>query len=161
MLGKKSKIFVLVGMIALLVVTGVLNIYLNRSAASAAAGAADETLSSADFFATYRSDRKASRAEAVMYYDAIINGESSGAEAVAKAESDKLALTAAMDTELVLEGLIKAVGFEDVVVTASTENVNVIVKAAALEQEQVTKVLEIIYAETGKTPLNVRIIPVE
>lgn len=52
MLGKKSKIFVLVGMIALLVLTGVLNIYLNKSAEKANAGT-DDNLSS-DFFATYR-----------------------------------------------------------------------------------------------------------
>ena len=48
MLGKKSKIFVLVGMIALLVLTGVLNIYLNKSAEKANAGT-DDNLSS-DFW---------------------------------------------------------------------------------------------------------------
>ena len=78
-----------------------------------------------------------------------------------KAEDDKLALTSAMDTELVLEGLIKAAGFEDAVVTSSTENVNIIIKSASLTSEQVAKVLEIVTAETGKTASNVRIIPVE
>ena len=66
-----------------------------------------------------------------------------------------------MDTELVLEGLIKAAGFEDAVVTSSTENVNIIIKSASLTSEQVAKVLEIVTSETGKTASNVRIIPVE
>ena len=127
MLGKKSKIFVLVGMIALLVLTGVLNIYLNKSAEKANAG----------------------------------TDESSSAEAIEKAENDKLALTAAMDTELVLEGLIKAVGFDDAVVTSTTENINIIIKSPSLTSEQVAKVLEIVTSETGKSAASVRIIPVE
>ena len=157
MLGKKSKIFVLVGMIALL---GVLNIYLNKSAEKANAGTG-ENLVSSDFFATYRTDRTETRNQTIMYLDAIIANESSSAEAVAQAESDKLALTAAMDTELVLEGLIKAAGFEDAVVTSSTENINIIIKSPSLTSEQVAKVLEIVTAETGKGASSVRIIPVE
>ena len=96
-----------------------------------------------------------------MYLDAIISNESSSAEAIAQAESDKLALTAAMDTELVLEGLIKAAGFEDAVVTSSTENINIIIKSPSLTSEQVAKVLEIVTAETGKGASSIRIIPVE
>ena len=158
MLGKKGKIFVLAGMIALLVVTGVLNIYLNKSAQKANAGT--DTVTSADFFAAYRTDRTETRNQTIMYLDAIIKDEASSEEAVKKAEDDKLALTSAMDTELVLEGLIKAAGFDDAVVTSSTENVNII-KSASLTSEQVAKVLEIVTAETGKTASNVRIIPVE
>ena len=154
MLGKKSKIFVLVGMIALLVVTGVLNIYLNKTAEKANAGT-DDNLVSSDFFATYRTDRTETRNQTIMYLDAIISNESSSAEAIAQAESDKL------DTELVLEGLIKAAGFEDAVVTSSTENINIIIKSPSLTSEQVAKVLEIVTAETGKGASSIRIIPVE
>lgn len=159
MLGKKSKIFVLVGMVALLVVTGVLNIVLNKKAESASVSANEMT--SASFFDTYRSDRTETRAETVMYLDAIISDELSSAEAVSEAENDKLALTSAMELELVLEGLIKAAGFEDAVVTSTSENMNVILKTAELTEEQVTKVLEIISSETGRKPASVRIIPVE
>lgn len=159
MLGKKGKIFVLAGMIALLVVTGVLNIYLNKSAQKA--NACTDTSTSADFFAAYRTDRTETRNQTIMYLDAIIKDEASSEDAVKKAEDDKLALTSAMDTELVLEGLIKAAGFEDAVVTSSTENVNIIIKSASLTSEQVAKVLEIVTSETGKTASNVRIIPVE
>lgn len=158
MLGKKSKIFVLVGMVALLVLTGVLNIYLNKTAEKANAGAVNE---SSDFFATYRTDRIENRNQSVLYLDSIITGEGSSPEAIAKAESDKLALTAAMETELVLEGLIKAAGFEDALVTSTTENINIILKAPELTKEQAAKVLEIVTAETGKGALSVRIIPVE
>lgn len=160
MLGKKSKIFVLVGMVALLVITGALNIWLNRSAQSANAGAVVDYTSS-DFFTTYRADRVATRDQTIMYLDAIINNGASSAEAVEKAEAEKLALTSAMNTELTLEGLIKAVGFEDAVVTATSENINIILKTPELTGDQVTKVLDIVTRETGKKATAVRIIPVE
>ena len=66
-----------------------------------------------------------------------------------------------METELVLEGLIKAVGFEDAVVTTTSENVNVILRSGELTTEQVAKVLEFVTNETGKRASSVRIIPVE
>lgn len=159
MLGKKSKIFVLAGMLALLVVTGVLNVYLNKSAENAGVSAAESANS--DFFVTYRTDRSQTREQSLLYYDAIITAESSTEEAIKSAENEKLALTAAMETELVLEGLIKAVGFEDAVVTTTSENVNVIIRSGELSAEQVARVLEIITTETGKAATSVRIIPVE
>jgi stage III sporulation protein AH len=159
MLGKKGKIFVLVGMVALLVVTGVLNIVLNKNATSSSVNAQEAT--SASFFETYRLDRTETRAETVMYLDAIISDEASSADAVTAAENDKLALTSAMELELVLEGLIKAAGFEDAVVTATSENINVILKTPELTEDQATKVLEIITAETDRKATSIRIIPVE
>ena len=159
MLGKKGKIFVLVGMVALLVVTGVLNIVLNKNVASSSVNAGED--SSASFFETYRLDRTQTRAETVMYLDAIISDKASSAEAVSAAENDKLALTSAMELELVLEGLIKAAGFEDAVVTATSENLNVILKTSTLTDEQAAKVLEIITTETDRKAASIRIIPVE
>ena len=80
---------------------------------------------------------------------------------VEQAKKEKVELTAVMGVEMELEGLIKAVGFEDAVVIASSENVSVILKAETLGDEQVARVLQIITDETGKTASNVRIIPIE
>ena len=62
---------------------------------------------------------------------------------------------------LVIEGLIKSLGFEDAVVTNTTENINVIVKSAELTSEEAAQILDIVTTETDKTALDVRIIPVE
>ena len=110
MLGKKSRIFVLVGMVALLVITGALNIYLNKNAQDAQTGA-DAQFSSSDFFVTYRTDRNETRNQELLNLDAIITGGVASDEAVNDAQQQKLMLTSAMETELTLEGLIKAVGF--------------------------------------------------
>lgn len=159
MLSKKKKIFILVGMVALLVVTGCLNIFLNNK--STKASASDDVTSYGNFFTTYRTDRQATRDQTIMYLDAIIQNEASTEDAVKNAEAQKLALTKNMDLELVLEGLIKALGFEDAIVTASTENINVIIKSDEMTEAEVAQVLDIIVSETDKTALDVRIIPVE
>ena len=159
MLSNKKRIFVLCGMIALLVVTGVLNIVLNGNAVST--GANDDSLSSASFFDTYRSDRVATREQTILYLDAIISNSASSSEEAAAATQSKLELTKNMELELVLEGLIRSLGFEDVVVTNSTESVNVILKASELTDGQVAQITEIIVTETDKSSFDVRIIPVE
>ena len=64
-----------------------------------------------------------------------------------------------METELVLEGLIKAKGFKDCVVTMSTENVNVVVMDEELTLEESAQILDIIVSETDYTAPNVVIIP--
>lgn len=155
MTGKKSKIIVLAGMIALLVLTGVLNIVINNKAQSVST----DTTASSDFFVTYRADRLATRNQSMLDLDEIIK---TGSEAAVKdAEAEKLALTSTMDNELKLEGLIKAVGFEDAVVISTSENVSVILKSGELTSDQVAKVLQIVTDETGKSAASVRIIPVE
>lgn len=164
MLSKKKKIFILCGMLALLIVTGVLNIVLNGNAISANSGNNNidkDNASSASFFDTYRSDRTATREQTMIYLDAIINNSDSDSEAVEQAKQSKVELTKNMEIELVLEGLIKALGFDDVVVTNSTESVNVIVKAAEITEDQATQISDVILTETGRTAFDVRIITVE
>ena len=157
MLSKKSKIFVLVGMLALLVVTGYLNVYLNNRSKSDSL----VTANSADFFTTYRNDRTTTRNQTMLYLDSIIESDLSSKEAVAEAEKNKLALTGAMEAELNLEGTIKTMGFDDVVISTGNDYCNVMVKTKELKSEQVAKILEAVTAQTGKTANYVRIIPVE
>ena len=157
MLSKKSKIFVLVGMLALLVVTRYLNVYLNNRSKSDSLA----TANSADFFTTYRNDRTTTRNQTMLYLDSIIESDLSSKEAVAEAEKNKLALTGAMEAELNLEGTIKSMGFDDVVISTGNDYCNVMVKTKELKSEQVAKILEAVTAQTGKTANYVRIIPVE
>ncbi len=159
MISKKKKIIVLVGMIALLVVAGGLNIFLNLYNKGGDSPVSGNNYG--NFFETYRIDRKTTREQTILYLDAIIANEASSAEAIADAEANKLELTKNMEVELVLEGLIKSLGFEDAVVTNSTENVNVIVKAKELTSEQAAQILDVVLTETKKEATNVNIIPVE
>ncbi len=157
MLKKKTKIFILIAMVLLLGVTGYLNVALNNNATTPTSGA----ITTANYFDTYRTDRQSTRDQELLYYDSIISSESSSSEAIANAEAKKLEIVNAMESELVMEGLIKAKGFEDVIVTNSASNVNVIVKGTNLESSQVAQIVEIVKQQTSKSIDNIKIIPVE
>ncbi len=160
MLSKKKKIFILSGMVALLVLTGVLNIVLNTTA-SAPSDSVNAGSEYTDFFTAYKADRKASREQALLYYDEIISSDKYSEEVKQNAQNAKVALAESMDTELVLEGLIKSLGFEDAIVTSTTENINVIVKCDELTGPQANQIMQIVITETDRKATNVRIIPTE
>ena len=157
MLTKKKKLFIVLGMAILLVITGYLNVVLNKTAAN---NAATSETASADFFATYREDRTYTRNLELEYLDAIITSTSSSSDYIATATNKKLALVAQMDKELILEGLIAASGFSDAIVTASGDNLNVMVRSDGLTSADAAKILSIIADETSTPATNIKIIPV-
>ncbi len=154
---KRTKIIIIAAMVLLLGVTGYLNVVLNNSVSSNN----DDTASTSSYFQTYRSDRESTRDQEMLYYDAIIASESSSADAIATAESAKLALIEQMEQELVVEGLIKAKGFEDCVVTISDTDVNAVVKGGELTETEVAQIVEIIQSQLNTRLENIKIIPVE
>ncbi len=156
-MSKKKKIIILSVMMFLLVVTGVLNIVLNDNITSQAS----TTVTTGNFFVTYRTDRQTTRDQELLYYDAIISSETSSIDAINLAESKKLSLIENMEVELVTEGLIKAQGFEDCIVSQSSSAVNVIVKSGELTSSEVAKIVSIVKEQTGAKIDNIKIIPVE
>ncbi|MFA6666817.1 MAG: SpoIIIAH-like family protein [Bacilli bacterium] len=156
MVSKKKKILVLSIMVVLLVATGFLNLTLSNNIVTEAG------TTSSNFFTTYRADRTSTRNEEQLYYEAIISSASSSADAKAVAEAKKIELIQTMELELVVEGLIKAKGFEDAIVTLTTSNINVIVKApdATLLSTEVAQIFEIVKEQTTGTIDNIKIIPV-
>ncbi len=156
---KKKKVAVLIAMVAILVVAAYLNIaLLNKNDTTPTAA---ETMS---FFASYRMERQQVRAEEISQLDAIIALEGSEyAESKQEAAAQKLKLIQNMETELLLENLIKAKGYSDVVVRIGTtsENINVAVKAEELTKADAAKIYDIIRSETNKSPECVKIVPVK
>lgn len=158
MLSKKKKIIILVAMFALLVVTGYLNIALNNRVVEVDS---ENVISSADFYTTYRQDRQVARETSILYYESIISSETSSAEAKQLAEKSKQELVETIEKELVIEGLIKSKGFEDVVLSTTNENINVIIKQEELTTSEIAQIVQIIQEQTGKSLDNIKIIPTE
>ena len=158
MVSKKKKIIVLSVMMVLLVATGFLNLALNNNTPTTQTST---TVTSANFFTTYRQDRQATRNQEILYLDAIISSSTATTEAKQVAENKKIELVKMMEQELVLEGLIKAKGFDDTIVTMTTSNINIIVKDASLESSEVAQIVQIVKDSTGKDIDNIKIIPVE
>lgn len=89
------------------------------------------------------------RTQELTSIDSIINNENTDTQTLAEAQKMKLELTDTMEKELLIEGLLKAKGFEDAVITISDTAVNVIVKQKDLTKQQVAQVLEIVLREAG------------
>ena len=159
MFSKKKKIIILSVMVALLVVTGYLNIALNNNVSQTTT----TQTSNLNFYDSYRSDRQSSRDSEILYCEGILADSTSSQEAKDMAEKRRDELIEAMETELLIEGLIKSLGYDDVVLTASNDNINVIIKAKRedLTDSQLAKIETIIKEQTKKPLTCVRIIPSE
>lgn len=158
MLKKKTKIIILSAMVLLLGITGYLNITLNNQTIST--GANQTTISSYNYFDSYRTDRSATRDQEIMYYTAIMQDESSSAEDKEVAQEKKLALIAEMENELALEYLIKGLGFSDAIVTTSSSYINVIVKSSELNSAEVAKIVSVVTENTEFSLSAIKVIPV-
>lgn len=159
MFTKKKKIVVLVSMVALLVLTGFLNLTLNKQAISTTS--TEESYSTQSFFESYRVDRNTSREQQVLYYKAVLESENSTEEAKKEAEKNLSQMAAKQEQELVLEGYILAKGFNDAVVSFTDSYVNVMVKSSELNDAQVAQIVEVVQEQTAKSIDNIKIIPVE
>ena len=155
---KRTKIIIISAMVFLLGVTGYLNVVLNNQVANSGT---DNTVTTANYFQTYRTDRESTRDQEMLYYDAIISSENSTESAIQNAEEAKLSLIGQMEKELVVEGLIKAKGFEDCVVTISDSNVNAVVKTKELSSNEVAQIVAVIQSQLSVGIENIKIIPVE
>ncbi|MBO5394393.1 MAG: SpoIIIAH-like family protein [Clostridia bacterium] len=155
---KRTKIIVITAMVLLLGITGYLNVMINNSVSN---GTPAQTTQTASYFQTYRSTRESTRDQEMLYYDAIISNETSTSDAIKNAESLKLDLIAQMEQELVIEGLIKAKGFEDCIVSMLDGNVNAVVKAKELSSTEVAQILAVIQSQLNTSLENIKIIPVE
>ena len=153
---KRTKIIILSLMIVLLGVTGYLNIVLNNSVESV-----NTSTEATSYFTSYRNDRSSTRDQEILYYDAIIDSDSSSQAAITAAETAKLNLIETMEKELAVEGLIKAQGFSDCVIAISDEKVNVVVKGASLTEYEVAQISTIVKEQLKTELKNIVIIPAE
>lgn len=153
-----KKVIVLCSMVALLIVTGTLNFVLNDKIVQS--GNDGNTVTTAEtFFTSCRVERETARAEEFALLDAILSSDTSTEELIASANEKKLELIDVIERELVLEGLVKAQGFEDAVVTMSEDNINVVVSQSELTSEQVAGILSVILSETDYNATQVVVVP--
>lgn len=158
-MSKKKKIIILSCMIALLAVTAVFNYVFTTENISLEDTA---TISSANYFSQYRTERLNTRNEELLQLDEIISVSKSDSTEYSDALAMKIELTEMTEKEMLLENLIKAYGFEDVVVVIGldSDNVNVIAKSENLTTDDAITIYTIIQEEGIASPDNVKIIPI-
>lgn len=155
---KKKKIIVMLSLVFLLALTAVLNVLLAQNNAAQAG----ETVTTANYFATYRSERTTTRSEELLQLDSIIALYDETSEEYAEAVAMKMDIVEVMEQELQLETMIKSLGFSDAVVSigVDSENVNVFINSDELDMDTALSIYDMLRNEAGIAAGNIIIMPV-
>ena len=153
-MSRTKKIIILSSMIVLLAVTAVFNFVLSGTTI------VDGTTSTS-YFTEYKSQRSSSRNEQILQLDKIITESGEDSEVKETALIQKMQLTSLTEKEMRLENLIKAYGYEEVVVTMNinSPNINVVVKDSEFDQTDAVKIYSILTQEDTVDAENINIIP--
>ncbi len=158
-MSNKKKLIVMSSLVVLLAVTAIFNfIFANASTTASAEGG----VTTANYFTTYRAERTTTRNEEIVQLDSVIALYEAGDERYEQATEMKMDIVAAMEQELVLENMVKSLGFSDAVVSVSTDsnNVNVFINSAELNYDTALSIYNMMKNETGVVAGNIIIMPV-
>lgn len=154
-----KKIAIMSTLVLLLAVTAVFNFILagTNTSATGTDGAAK-----VNYFTSYRSERTTTRNEEFIQLDSIIAAYASDSQEYTEAVASKQKLVEVMETELIIESMIKTIGFSDVAVAigATTDNINIFVNSAELNEQNVTQIFSIVEEELSVRNGNIVIMPI-
>ncbi len=158
-MSNKKKVIIMSSLVALLAITAIFNFIFANITTSVSA---QKGVTTANYFTTYRAERTSTRNEEIIQLDSVIALYDVGDEKYEAATEMKLELVTAMEKELVLENMVKSLGFSDAVVSVSTDsdNVNVFINSAELNYDTALSIYNMMKNETGVVAGNVIIMPV-
>ena len=87
----------------------------------------------------------------------IINNDNTNDEMRTEAQKRIMRIGEISEKELVVEGLIKAKGFEDVLIFLTEESAKVVVSIDKLSEQDVVKILDVVITETNLEASNIKI----
>lgn len=153
-----KKIAIMSTLVLLLAVVAVVNFVLAGAQNSAVDGSASVK---ATYFTTYRDTRNSTRSEEFVQLDSIIATYAKDTDEYASAVARKQELVTLMEDELVLESIVKAIGFSDAAITITdANNINVFVNSNELTEDNITKIFYALEIEYNVRNGNVIIMPV-
>ena len=158
-LSNKKKIIVMSALVLLLAVTAVFNFVLADTGADAPA---NDPVTAANYFSAYRSERTTTRNEELTQLDGVFALYQPGDDKFEEATKMKMEIVEAMEKELVVETMVKAIGFSDAVVTVSgdSSSVNVFIDTPELTYDSALAIYTLLKDEAGIAPENIRIVPI-
>lgn len=153
-----KKIALMSTLVLLLAVTAIFNFVLAGTSGGPVSGGASVEV---NYFTTYRDTRSSTRSEEFLQLDSVIAAYAPDTAEYAEAVAKKQALVDVMEDELVLESVIKALGFSDAAVSIGDhENINIFINASELTAETVTKIFYALEVENNIRNGNIIIMPV-
>lgn len=153
-----KKIVLMSVLVLLLAVTAVCNFLFTGISSSAASG--NEVKS--DYFTTFRTERTTTRNEEFLQLDSVIAVYAADTAEYKEAVAEKKKMVSVMEQELVLEAMIKSLGFSDAVVSvgSQSQNVNVFINSSELNYDSALQIYNMLKNETGISSGNIIIMPV-
>ena len=112
-----------------------------------------------NFFVDYRLEREKNRNKEIEYINTVINDQEVDADIEKEAHAQLLELASNMETETVIENLLKAKGFNEVIAIMHKNNINIIVEKQELTTEELAQILEIVKRESQFDTNNIVIFP--
>ncbi|MBP1934180.1 SpoIIIAH-like family protein [Ammoniphilus resinae] len=100
--------------------------------------------SSEDYFLAMKMNRDAHNSLKMEEYMTVMTNGDASAEAITEAKDGYEELTTMQETETNVENLIKAMGFNEAVVIAKDDKVNVIVQADKLDRTKAVEIMTLI-----------------
>lgn len=111
-----------------------------------------------DYFANARLDRDTSRSKELDIQKEIINNDKTTIDAKKDAEQEVKRIALAIENEGVIESLVKAKGFSQVVTFIGKDSINVIVSGNGILPAQVAQIKDIVIEKTGTTADKIKIV---
>ena len=164
-----NKQIVLIGMVCIIVIAGIINwLDTSRNPAQETSGPVDESQfeavpvdvpKSSDYFATAKLEREQSRSRALEILRQA--AASSDAEERGNAQAGMTKIAFSVENEMIIEGLIKAKGFEDTVVYISDSGASVVVKTDTLTAAQTAQIKDIVTEKAAVSAEKIKIVSVK
>ncbi len=155
-----KKIALMSTLVLLLAVTAVFNFVLagTRSASVNASTGAQNV----NFFTSHRAERNSTRSEEFVQLDGIIAAYAADTQEYADAVAEKQKMVSLMEEELVLESMIRSLGFTDavVIIGSDSDNINVFINSSELNAETALKIYAIFEDEKEIREGNVVLMPI-
>jgi stage III sporulation protein AH len=103
-----------------------------------------ESMNDTDYFLSYRMERQTLRDQMLAHYNEIVSSSEATAQAIAEAKGQMDEIYEMAETEVTLESLLKTEGYEEAVVVADADRVNVVVKSDSLDKQQVLNIIHLV-----------------
>ncbi len=159
-MSSKKKVILMSSLVLLLAVTAVFNFVFANTQSTLTSAEGEVTAS--NYFTTYRAERTSTRNEEIVQLDSVIALYEEGDEKYEAATEMKMEIVSAMEQELVLENMVRSLGFSDAVVSVSvdSDNVNVFINSDELNYDTALSIYNMMKNETGVLAGNIIIMPV-
>ena len=153
-----KKIALMSTLVLLLAVTAIFNFVLAGTRTASAQVQATES----NYFTTYRANRTATRNEEFIQLDSIIAAYATDSAEYMEAVAEKQKMVSIMEDELIMESIIRTLGFSDVAVSISnsSDNINVFVNTNELTEENIVQIFYAFEVEYQIREGNIIIMPV-